>query len=337
MSIFKQKFPEPSKEEISVVKSKNIFERLLYTVIHSIDEIIPNCNENVRQTNPCFSGSYDWHSCVHSFWSIIQILKNDTNNPLKEKSLKILSNHFTKNNLSKEINNLDNEEYPYGFAWFLVLVGALHSFKNEKSEEYIKIFNELENKIKKIFIEKLLNNPKAESVSEGQHYNTAFAMILLFSYAKQINDTNLLNLIIDKSKNLFINNPPFTEEKTKYCFLSNNLCVLHLMSLTMEKNEFIKWAETKNWEIVLKYEPVFFDVNKPYECHDCGLNFSRSWNYYTLSNLFEKEKELLVSKARDHYNKSIDFVPMGNWIFDHYLGTFCLMAVLSEKNKDIFN
>ena len=337
MSIFKQKFPEPSKEEILEIKSKNIFQRLLYTVIHSIDEIIPNCKENVKQTNPCFSGSYDWHSCVHSFWSIIQILKNDVNNHLKEKALNILTNHFTEENLSKEIENLDEFEYPYGFAWFLVLVSALHSFKNEKSEEYIKIFNKLENKIKNIFINELLNNSEAKLEIEGQHSNTAFVMILLFSYVKQTNDNDLLNLIINKAKILFMNFPSFTEEKTKYCFLSNNLCILHLMSLIMEKNEFIKWSESKNWKIVLQYNPVFFDVNKPYESHDCGLNFSRSWNYYTLSKYFDKEKELLISKAREHYNKSIDFVPMGNWIFDHYLGTFCLMSVLSEKNINIFD
>lgn len=338
MSIFSQKSNEFSKEEIQLLKNKPLLERIFITVKHSITDTIPNCIDDSKFKTPCFCGSFDWHSCVHSYWSMIQILKYIPQNESYIKSAtEILNTHLTKDNIKKEIENLNMKyEYPYGFAWFLSLVSAIKN-SNLFSNFYV-ILIPLENIIRKIFLDNLLNNKNVNIIENGAHYNTAFTLILLYYYATNINDGIFLKLVKDKSLELYYNKNILKDEKTKYCFLSNNLCVLHLLSLVLEKENFLKYIELINWRIIFTYNPVSFDLNKPMECHDAGLNFSRCWNYNSLCYLIrnENDKNLLKCKAEEHCKMSENVVPVGNWVYDHYLGTFYLMGELSKITDNIF-
>ena len=49
------------------MKEKSLLERILITVMHSITDTILNVIQKISEFTPCFNGSYDWHSCVHSF------------------------------------------------------------------------------------------------------------------------------------------------------------------------------------------------------------------------------------------------------------------------------
>ena len=338
MSIFSQKSNEFSPDEIKKIKEKPLLENILITVMHSITDIIPNAIENVNELTPCFNGSYDWHSCVHSFWTMIQVSKLlPGNNTYNDKINDILNKHITESNIEKEIKNLDIEgEYPYGFVWFLSLAAAIKSSKN--FNQYYKILIPLENFIKKYFIDNLLENKNVKIIEEGEHYNTAFALILLFYYAKNINDGGLLELIKKKSIELYLNHTYFEKEIIQYSFLSNNLCILHLLSLVLTKEDFLKYISKTNWKIILKYKPFKFDISKPLECHEAGLNFSRSWNYNTLSYIIrnEEDNKKLLNLADEHHKLSKRIIPLGNWVYDHYLGTFCFMAEISKKTDNIF-
>ena len=130
----------------------------------------------------------------------------------------------------------------------------------------------------------------------------------------------------------------FEKEKIRYCFLSNNLCILHLLSLVLTREDFLKYITKTNWKIILEYIPVKFDISKPLECHEAGLNFSRCWNYNTLSYILRdaEDNKKLLNLAEEHYKMTKSIIPLGNWVFDHYLGTFCFIAEFSKQADNIF-
>ena len=75
-----------------------------------------------RALHPLFYGSFDWHSCVHSYWLLSRIYRLHPTLPVSATIRRVIDQHFTVSNVAGELDYLKGTahrsfERPYGMAW----------------------------------------------------------------------------------------------------------------------------------------------------------------------------------------------------------------------------
>ena len=90
-------------------------------VLHGDEEALPP-----RALHPIFFGSFDWHSCVHGWWSLLTLRRLFPANA-EAADIAALANHsFTAEKVAAELAYLGRPmsagfERPYGWGWLLYL------------------------------------------------------------------------------------------------------------------------------------------------------------------------------------------------------------------------
>ncbi|MCO4782929.1 MAG: DUF2891 family protein [Candidatus Cloacimonetes bacterium] len=145
----------------------------MYT--HWIDELYSIINRGIVTLQPyggssgagkIFTGSYDWHSCVHAHWASISI------DVFKDRPKQLLS-RLCFQNVSDEYEYLTQDlsfENPYGRSWFLLLLSELNDnrFLTLKDNLCRNLTLRLENS----------NFPEGETII-GTHHSWMFSYFLL--------------------------------------------------------------------------------------------------------------------------------------------------------------
>src|SRR5215467_11682144 len=83
-----------------------------------------------KSIHPIFYGSYDWHSCVHSYWLLASLLRLFPMIDEAEDIRSQLDGSLTDLNMAGELETLEPAtergfERPYGWAWALMLQAEL--------------------------------------------------------------------------------------------------------------------------------------------------------------------------------------------------------------------
>ena len=125
-------------------------------------------------------------------------------------------------------------------------------------------------------------------------------------------------------------NCPFDWEPSGTDFLSPCMEEIGLMQRILPEKEFLKWLK--------KFAPNLFKKNFEWQpaqvsdrtdghlVHLDGLNFSRAWNLYALSNQYPKVFLHLKKIANYHLEFSLPSVVDGNYEGEHWLASFALRA-----------
>src|SRR3954464_4013634 len=76
--------------------------------------------------HPIFHGSFDWHSCVHGYWTLARVLRLHPDLPQRDEIYRLFAHAFTPAKVQGERAYLDRPsasafERPYGWAWLLKL------------------------------------------------------------------------------------------------------------------------------------------------------------------------------------------------------------------------
>ncbi len=329
-------------EKTATAPSPEVLPKIVQCAILSVQKEHPNFLDleiekpshydgHPAHLHPAFFGSFDWHSAVHSHWTISRLLKLDPSLPGAEEGLKLLEQHITKENILVELQSafsyLQNWEVPYGYSWFFVLMANIRTWNTAAGKKLAKKLRPLECALIGLF-DTWMHCLK-EPVREGQHENTAFALLLLWIYATATKDVEFQKKISATALRLFSDDEGFTDVKPETCFLSPALCVLHLMSSVMSPKDFSDWVQKRNWAGVMELKPVEGDAKHPYKSHLIGLNFSRCWSFNALAEAIPAAKDMLCGLAMKHYKASLPLVPSGHWEADHWTATYALMAYLS--------
>src|SRR5215470_13912698 len=59
-----------------------------------------------RALHPLFYGSFDWHSCVHSYWLLARICRLHPELPESASIRRVIDQHFTVTNVAGELDYL---------------------------------------------------------------------------------------------------------------------------------------------------------------------------------------------------------------------------------------
>ena len=292
-----------------------------------------------KELHPTFYGCFDWHSSVHGHWMLVYLLKMfpelENQKEIKQKFL----DNISEENIKKEIeyfqwNYNKTFERTYGWAWLLKLAEELYTWDDPLAQKLSNNLKPLTELIVKNYLDFL---PKlVYPVRIGEHSNTAFGLTFAFDFAKTAKQDSLLNMIVKKSKEFYLddNNCPMTWEPGGFDFLSPCLEEADLMRRILPRDEFDRWLEQflpdlKNPNYELKVGEVH-DRNDGKLIHLDGVNFSRAWCLAPIANQNERYDHLLKI-ANDHIRYSLPKIVDEYYEGTHWLGTFAVYALSRQE------
>jgi hypothetical protein len=276
-----------------------------------------------RVLHPIFYGSFDWHSCVHGWWTTLTLRRLFPDIPQAQAIADLASESFTTDKVAAELAYLDRPhargfERPYGWAWLL----QLHLEATRHDEDWATLLEPLARAFAKRLSDYLsiLTYP----IRVGTHFNTAFALILSLEWAEQF-DPDLSALVRDRARDWFEHDHDYQAwEPGGDEFLSPGLIEALCMKRT-HPARFPFWLEQFLPRIAEHVPQTLFtpaivsDRSDGKIAHLDGLNLSRAWCWRELG---------YVDHADDHLAAALPHVS-GDYMGEHWLASFALLALLA--------
>lgn len=283
-----------------------------------------------RELHPCFFGSFDWHSCVHGWWTLLTLRRLFPDSAEAARIAELAEATFTPEKLAAELAYAQQPsargfERPYGWGWLLYL----HHEAARHDEEWAAHMEPLARHFAQGFKHYLgvLTYP----VFVGTHYNTAFALTLTREWAAA-RDPDLCAAIDTWSDAAFAHRSDYAGwEPGGDEFLSPVLSAALLMRRKMPPTEFARWFAAlvldNDWLAALEPARVS-DRTDGKIAHLDGLNLSRAWALREIASSlrYAEDRDLLQAKAAAHLDAALPHVT-GDYMGEHWLASFALLAL----------
>ena len=286
-----------------------------------------------RTLHPIFHGSFDWHSCVHSYWMLAVLLRRFPDAEAAPRIAARFDEVFTPEKVAGELAYLERPssagfERPYGWAWLLHLAVALCDAKPAWSEALHPLAEAFSSRLKSFL-------PKADyPLRSGAHTNTAFALRLAFDYAEVFGDKALAGLIRERARLWYREDRDAPAwEPSGDDFLSPTLCEAQLMADPRVNPDAQAWLRTFLPDLAARRPAGLFtparvsDRSDGKIAHLDGLNLSRAWAWRELAQwLPPADAELARDAAERHLSASLPHVA-GDYMGEHWLATYAVLAL----------
>lgn len=316
--------------------------RLIQLPMHCIQTPLPYKSGHViadssdfqfpQEHHPAFYGCFDWHSAVHGHWSMVWLLKQYPDMEVSEEAKSMLVANLTAENIRKEIEYFQLNRYvrsferTYGWAWLLKLQAELDSWQDPIGQEMAANLQPLSDTICVKYMSYL---PKlVYPIRVGEHTNTAFGLTFAWDYADQSGNQELKEIIESRARDFYTTDSgcPWSWEPSGYDFLSPCLEEADLMRRVLSVDEYSNWLNEflPDLQSSEGYVPaVVSDRTDGKLVHLDGLNFSRAWCLYSMSNGDRDFTRL----AEEHLQFSLGNIVDGDYAGEHWLGSFALYAL----------
>ncbi|MEO1968650.1 MAG: DUF2891 domain-containing protein [Sphingomonadaceae bacterium] len=308
---------------------------------HKLDHVMEGDGDVLppRMLHPAFFGSFDWHSCVHGWWTLLTLRRLYPDMPEAADIAALADETFTEAKLADELAYLERPsargfERPYGWGWLLYL----HLEANRHTD---KPWGKRLAPLAQAFAERftgflpLLTYP----ITVGTHYNTSFALVLAHEWAA-VHDGALLAAIDDWSHAAFADRGAYAGwEPGGDEFLSPVLTAALLMSQVLDPGDFASWLNRVlpegGWLETACQPVTVSDRSDGKIAHLDGLNLSRSWCLFDIARRISPDTrcERLRRLAKQHLDASLPHVA-GDYMGEHWLASFALLALLSAHSGE---
>ena len=289
-----------------------------------------------REAHPVFFGSFDWHSCVHGWWTLLTLRRLFPDMPEAKAIDELAETTFTEDKIAVELAYLDRPlsrgfERPYGWGWLLYL--HLEATRHEDRAWACKLAPLAEAFATRFrgYLQ-ILTYP----ITTGTHFNTAFALVLTREWAES-HDAQLVAPIDEWALNAFADRSNYSGwEPGGDEFLSPVLTAALLTSRVMPQDRFADWFGTlvlENGWIARECHPVTVsDRSDGKIAHVDGLNLSRAWCLREIAGVLRSHSASteLENVARNHLAASLPHVG-GDYMGEHWLASFALLAMLASR------
>jgi hypothetical protein len=303
---------------------------------HKLDHVlsVDGDAQPPRALHPVFYGSFDWHSCVHGWWTLMTLRRLFPDLPEADHIIALANESFTSDKVAAERAYLDRPhsagfERPYGWAWLL----ALHTEAGRHGDwDWADRLSPLSHAFAERFGSYLgkLTYP----ITVGTHFNTAFALSLALEWARN-HDHALATTIVDYAEQAFGKLRDYQGwEPGGDEFLSPALSVALLMSRVRCRRDFAAWWDSFLPEpSISRFQPASVsDRTDGKIAHLDGLNLSRAWAFRSIARALGPHPAgpQLLSLADHHLDTALPHVA-GNYAGEHWLATFALLALLAAE------
>ncbi len=301
---------------------------------HKLDHVLAADADALppRALHPIFFGSFDWHSCVHGWWTLLTLRRLFPDLPEADRISALADDSFTPDKVAAERAYLERPnsagfERPYGWAWLLALHGEAARHPDLPWADHLAPLADAFAARFGPYLAKL-----TYPITVGTHFNTAFALTLALDWAGD-HDPALATTISDYAESVFAGLQDYRGwEPGGDEFLSPALSVALLMSRVRGRAEFTGW-----WDAFLpdasldRFEPATVsDRSDGKIAHLDGLNLSRAWAFRSIASTLgdHPAAPTLRSLADRHLAGSLPHVA-GDYAGEHWLATFALLALLA--------
>jgi hypothetical protein len=292
---------------------------------HKLDHVMDGPEDVLgpSELHPIFFGSFDWHSCVHGWWTMLRVRRLFPDLPQARRIEALADEMLTPEKVAGELAYLDRAytggfERPYGWGWLL----SLH---RETQRHDDRAWGSDLEPLARAFAERFHTYlPKLTyPIRTGTHFNSAFALILALEWAEG-NDPSLERLIHDRAVEWFGDDRGYHGwEPGGDDFLSGGLVEALLMKRVLGAADFASWFEAFLPDVAAGeprslFTPAFVsDRSDGKIAHLDGLNLSRAWCWRALG---------FAEAADAHLEASLPHVA-GDYMGEHWLATFAMLAL----------
>jgi hypothetical protein len=293
-----------------------------------------------RELTPAFYGCYDWHSSVHGHWLLARLARLYPDADFTPTARSALARSLTEENVAAEAAYLEGAgrasfERPYGLAWLLQLAAELDEWDDPEAQRWRAALAPLA----RTAVERLRDwLPKlAYPIRSGEHYQTAFALGLVWDWAVQTGDTAVTDLVRERAMHYYAGDRdcPLAYEPSGHDFLSPCLAEADLMRRLLAPDAFAAWltqflpgipGAKGDW-----LSPALVtDRSDPKLAHIDGLNLSRAWMLEGIVSGLppaDQRRQALLAAARRHREAGLAGVSDEHYEGGHWLGSFATYLV----------
>ena len=288
-----------------------------------------------RQLHPAFFGCYDWHSAVHSHWTLVRLLRLFPDLPQAAPIADALDAHLTDANLGIETAYLTSHpsfERMYGWAWTLRLTSELRAWDDPRAACWAKAMQPVAACVVELIIAYLsrLTQPNRT----GVHSNTAFALAEAWDATRDQADDALCDAIHAFWRRCFAadHDWPFRIEPSGEDFFSAGLTEADLAwrVLSAGDTNFPHWWDRFAGDVRVLEPAEVSDITDGRLVHLAGLNLSRAWMMRNIAAALPDDHPLrdwLESSAQRHLDAGMTSVFTGDYAGEHWLATFAVYAM----------
>ncbi|WP_155263945.1 DUF2891 domain-containing protein [Sphingomonas segetis] len=305
---------------------------------HKLDHVLLGDDDALppRVLHPLFYGSFDWHSCVHGWWTLLTLRRLFPDMPEAPAIAALACESFTADKVGAELAYLSRShsrgfERPYGWGWLLYL--------HLEATRHDQMCGDALEPLARAFAQRLRDYLQVLTypIRVGTHFNTAFALVLSLEWAERF-DAELADLICNRALHWFgADRDCQAWEPGGDEFLSPALIEALCMARTRPA-EFAAWfghflPGVGQRQPATLFEPaIVSDRSDGKIAHLDGLNLSRAWCWRSLAPLLpEEERTIGESTADAHLGAALPHIA-GDYMGEHWLASFALLAMLSARD-----
>ena len=287
-----------------------------------------------RDLHPVFFGSFDWHSCVHTYWLLARLLRRHPNMAAAPAIRALFDAALSPGPIAGECAYFARPsargfERPYGWAWLLKLAAELRGLEAGWGAALAPLAAIVADRFRR-------HLPLATYPGRaGTHGNTAFALRLATDYAA-IADPDLAAGIEATARRWYLADADCQAwEPSGDDFLSPALteaeCLRHLLPAA----EFASWfarflPRLAAGEPATLFRPaVASDRTDGKLAHLDGLNLSRAWCWRALAGALppgDGARPRIAAAIEAHLAASLPSLAV-HYMGEHWLATFATLAL----------
>jgi len=331
-----------SLEQVASIYAESIIASIQQEYPNQMQHMItgPDDRPTPREAHPAFYGCFDWHSSVEMHWALIRLLRLTPEAIDRFKAMTVLNAHLTESALTQEAAYLRSRprfERPYGWGWALTLIHELTLWDDEQTHRWSEAVRPLADVITESFLAWL---PKATyPIRVGMHSNSAFGLARSVPWAKVLarqGDDRLSTAITQAATRWYgaDRDYPAHYEPSGSDFLSPALTEVDLMSLVLERDEFLKWLarflpRLPSGEPKPIFEPAFVsDASDGQLAHLHGLNLYRAFVWKQLHAILpadDPRRPHLEAGVEAHAKASMGAVTGSDYMVEHWLAAYAML------------
>ncbi|MBK7406143.1 MAG: DUF2891 domain-containing protein [Phycisphaerales bacterium] len=296
-----------------------------------------------RALHPAFFGCYDWHSAVHTHWTLVRLIRRRPGAPWAGVAASTLEHSLSPHHLAGELEYLRPAwratfERPYGMGWLLALDAELRRWGGADAPAWVEPSVHALAPLANLCAGRLASwlETLTHPVRTGVHSQSAFAASLLLDWATSDRDAAVRARASAQARRLYAGDRAWrlSFEPSGEDFLSPGLAEADLLRRIMPGDEFAAWlaAFLPGLPAALGgFAPV-----RPLDAHDGrlahldGLSLSRAWMLRGVASALpahDRARVALDACAATHLDSGLAGLAAGDYARTHWLGTFAMYAL----------
>jgi len=300
---------------------------------HKLDHVMGGDGDarTPRDLHPIFFGSFDWHSCVHGWWTLLTLRRMFPEMAEAGAIDALAADSFTAEKVAIELAYLDRPhsagfERPYGWGWLLALQleATRHAGLGETLQPLARAFADRLG----LYLEKL-----TYPIRVGTHFNSCFALVLAIDWADAFDPSLAKAIRLWTSEKFGADRDCQAWEPGGDEFLSPALIEALLMRRCLGDADFAAWFAAFLPRVADRDPATLFipatvsDRSDGKIAHLDGLNLSRAWCWRSIAPaLAPAERAIALAAADDHLASAMPHIA-GDYMGEHWLASFALLAL----------